>query len=92
MSVIKQMSEKENLLSKSISETAVRIDTENKNYTIPRSYGIYEISLVTNARRFRFGNHPIREIELIREFENIKRIGLFLDREDAKALTDFLNK
>lgn len=37
MSVIKQMSEKENLLSKSISETLVSIDTENKNYTIPRS-------------------------------------------------------
>lgn len=92
MSDIKQMSEKENLLSKSISETSVGIDTENKKYTIPRSYGVYEIPLVTNAKRFRFGNHPVREIELIREFENVTRIGLFLDREDAKALTDFLNK
>ena len=86
------MSEKGNLLSKSISEITVRIDTENKNYTIPRSYGVYEIPIVTNTKRFRYGNHPIREIELIREFENIKRIGLFFDRENAISLARSLNK
>lgn len=86
------MAEKGKLLSKAISENDLRIDIKNKNYTIPRSYGVYEISLTSNAERFRFGNHPIREFELIREFKNIKRIGLFLDREDAKLLAHYLNK
>ena len=86
------MSEKENLLSKSISENSIRIDPKNKNYTIPRSFGVYEISEVTSARRFRFGNHPVREIELIREFKNVKKIGLFLDRDDARNLAFHLNK
>jgi hypothetical protein len=84
--------EKEDLLSKSTSENLIRIDSKNKNYTIPRSFGVYEIQSVINTKRFRFGNHPVRENELIREFETIKRIGLFLDRADAKALTNFLNK
>lgn len=86
------MSEKETLLSQSISKNLIRIDTKNKNYTIPRSFGVYEISSVTNAKRYRFGNHPVRENELIREFEDVERIGLFLNRENAKALADFLNK
>lgn len=86
------MSEKENLFSKSVLENTIRIDSKNKNYTIPRSFGVYEILLLTNSKRYRFGNHPVRENELIREFENVKRIGLFLNRNDAKVLADFLNK
>lgn len=86
------MSQKEQLLSKSVTEKSVRIDVEHKNHTIPRSFGVYEILLATNAKRYRFGNYPVRENELIREFGNIKRVGLFLDRKDAKVLADFLNK
>lgn len=85
------MTREENLLSKSISEKAVEIDPINSNYTIPRTYGVYQVLKTTNAKRFRFGNHPVRENELIREFESIKRIAIFLQREDAKALADFLN-
>ena len=84
------MSNKNNLLSKSISEDLVSLDSQNKNYTIPRTYGVYEISSI-NTKRFRFGNHPVREKELIREFKNVKRIALFLDRNDAKLLADNLN-
>lgn len=75
------MSQREYLLSKSISENSISIDTENKNYTIPRSFGVYEIPLTTNGKRYRFGNHPVRENELIRELESVKRIGLFLNSE-----------
>jgi hypothetical protein len=85
------MTEKGNLLSKSISENSVRIDPQNKNYTIPRTYGVYEILKTTNAKRFRFGNHPVRESELMKEFESVKRLAIFLEREDAKALADFMN-
>lgn len=67
------MLEKENLLSESVSENSVCIDQQNKNYTISRSYGVYEILSTINTKRFRFGNHPVRENELVREFENVKR-------------------
>lgn len=86
------MSEKEKLLSKSISENSIQPDHNDKKYTVPRSFGVYEIQTTTNAKRVRFGNHPVRENELIRDFKTVKRIGLFLDRSDAKALADFLNK
>ncbi len=86
------MPQKEHFLSKSISEDSIRIDTENKNYTVPSSFGVYEVPSTTNGKRYRFGNHPVRENELIREFENVKRIGLFFNREDAKNLADLLNK
>ena len=86
------MSEKERLLSKSISENSIRPDSSNKSYTIPRSFGVYEIRATTKAKRFRFGNHPVRENELILEFDNVQRIALFLDRNHAKNLADFLNK
>lgn len=86
------MSEKENLLSKSISDKTVSINHQNKNYTTPRTYGVYEILATNDSKRFRFGNHPVRENELIREFENIKRIALFLERENAQALTSLLNR
>lgn len=85
------MKEKERLLEKSISEKSVRIDSNNKNYTNPRTFGVYEITDTNDSKRFRFGNHPVREKELIREFENVNRIGLFLDRKDAKSLAKYLN-
>jgi len=86
------MTEKENLLLKSIFEKEVQIVPNNKNYTNPRTYGVYEILQTHGANKFRFGNHPVRENELIREFDNVKRIGLFLDREDAKHLAYILNQ
>ncbi|MDQ3634040.1 MAG: hypothetical protein M3405_05955 [Acidobacteriota bacterium] len=86
------MSEKERLLEKSIPEKSVRSDSSNKNYTNPRTYGVYEILKTNYSKKYRFGNHPVRENELIRKFgNNVKGIGLFLDREDAKKLTSYLN-
>jgi hypothetical protein len=85
------MSEKERLLSKSISENSVRINSNNKNYTILRTFGVYEVATTNNSKKFRSGNHPVREDELIREFGSVVRRGLFLHREDAKALSDYLN-
>lgn len=85
------MTEKEHLLSKAIPEQAVESDTKNKNYTNPRTFGVYEIDISTAAKKFRYGNHPVRENELMREFGKVKRYSLFLRRDDAKALSDYLN-
>lgn len=86
------MNYKESLLAKAVPKQSVRIDPNNKNYTNPRTYGVYEIVDTTNSKRFRYGNHPVRENELIREFENVKQCALFPKREDAKAYSDYLNQ
>lgn len=84
------MKDKQFFLFKSIIGVSIPIDGENKNYTIPRTYGVYEIP-TTDSRRFRFGNHPVRENELSREFGGVKRTAVFLDREDARDFAKLLN-
>ena len=79
------------LLSKAISEHSFQINPKNKNYTIPKTFGVYEIDTSANVKKFRYGNHPVREIELLREFGNVKKRGIFLNRDEAKALSDYLN-
>jgi|GEM_PF-1161758 len=85
------MIDEERLLSKAISEHSFQINPKNKNYTIPRTFGVYEIGTLANVKKFRYGNHPVREIELIREFGNVRKRGIFLNRNEAKALSDYLN-
>ncbi len=71
------MSEKERLLEKSITENSVSKDSSNKNYTSPRTYGVYEILKTNDSRTYRFGNHPVQENELIHEFDkNVKRVWI----------------
>lgn len=84
------MNKKEYLLSKVISENSVSPDSNNKNYTSPRTYGVYEVK-TNNTKKYRFGNHPVRENELFREFGKVERLGIFLNRDDAKELSDLLN-
>jgi hypothetical protein len=57
-------------------------------YTSPRSFGVYS---VPSGRRFRFGNHPIRQKELINECGGCYLVGLFLERDDAVSLARILN-
>ncbi len=62
-------------------------------HTSPRSYGVYELPpTAKDTRRYRFGNHPIRQEELIREFGNCKLAYLFPERHYAKTLADILNE
>lgn len=84
------MNREEVLMKKSVSEFSVASDSSNKNYTIPRTYGVYEVR-TSNTKRYRFGNHPVRETELFREFADVKRITLFLARDEAKELANLLN-
>jgi hypothetical protein len=61
-------------------------------YTNPRTYGVYRVTeSAPGSRRFRFGNHPVREWELSREFGNISCVVLFAERTHAKELTAILN-
>ena len=80
------------ILRKSIPLASVLSDGK---YTVPRSWGVYEIqqlpdvSLIT--RRFRFGNHPIRQQELATEFASVELIAIFRDRTIANELAQLLN-
>ena len=75
------------LMKRAISEKSLRQDGI---YTKPRSFGVYRVPQ-NSGRTFRFGNHPIRQLELIREFTKCDLEAVFLDRDDARSLAKALN-
>ena len=78
------MASLEHIISRAISPSSVRPDGW---LTVPRSYGVYRVpSSAGSTRRFRFGNHPVRQRELEREFGACKLEYLFTERDDAKAV------
>ena len=74
-----------------ISPSDVKIHPNNKNLTMPRSYGVWELSSSSKGKKYRFGNNPIREIELLREFGSAKLIALYLNRDNAVQRANELN-
>lgn len=63
-------------------------------YTTPRTWGVYEIAPSRDrgaTRRFRFGNHPIRQRELELEFSDAGIVALFHERAFAEELARLLN-
>ncbi|MFT3757099.1 MAG: hypothetical protein QM769_14385 [Pseudoxanthomonas sp.] len=60
--------------------------------TAPRSYGVYALPVsATDTRRYRIGNHPVRQRELEQEFGSCELVFLFLHRVDAVAMAAALN-
>ena len=60
--------------------------------TRPRSYGVYRLPQDCGATRgFRFGNHPVRQQELEREFGHCELRHLFRSRTDAATVAKALN-
>ncbi len=53
------------------------------NLTEPRSWRVYRVEHMRGAAAFHFGNHPVRQRELERDFENAVLIKLHLSREAA---------
>jgi len=79
----------DSLRGRAVDQRTLRIEG---NYTSPRSFGVYRIpssSLV--RRRYRYGNHPVRQNELIRDYGDCTLEAIFLVRDDAKNLADHLN-
>ena len=80
---------KNELLALSIAEASVRPDGY---LTVPRSFGVYRILARTGtSRRYRFGNHPVRRLELNREFGATTLEALFTDRRIAEELAKLFN-
>jgi hypothetical protein len=83
------MSGIDQLLAKAVDPTKVRPDPEHAIYTIPHTWGVYEILSTDcgpSGRRFRKGNHPVRLHELTREFENVRLVALFTEEGLARQL------
>jgi len=80
---------KRDLLALSIAPSQVRAAG---TLTIPKSFGVYR---VTGARRdgrlYRFGNHPIRQHELINQYGGASLEALFTERKLAEDLASLLN-
>lgn len=77
------------LLARAVATTQVR---QAGPLTSPRSYGVYEIPARNGgSRQFRFGNHPIRQLELARQYGGCELKHLFLTRSDARAVASGLN-
>jgi hypothetical protein len=61
-------------------------------YTTPRTYGVYEVpGSDASGRSFRFGNHPIRQRELVRDYGRATLVELFTERALAVELARLLN-
>lgn len=74
----------EHIITRAISPSSVR---PNGRLTSPRSYGVYRIpTSADSTSSFRFGNYPVRQRELEREFGSCKLEYLFAERTDAKAV------
>lgn len=74
----------DHIVNRAITPSSVRADGL---YTLPRSFGVYQIPTSANTtRRYRFGNHPVRQRELEREFGSCKLEYLFTEREDAETV------
>lgn len=79
------------LLALAVAESSVILDG---SYTKPRTWGVYEIEPPANnrsTRRYRLGNHPVRQRELEQEFGVAKRLALFTSRTLAEQLQRQLN-
>lgn len=62
------------------------------SYTAPRSFGVYRLTGRGNlGKKYRFGNHPVRMYELIRDFGECEIEALFLKRSEAELLARLLN-
>lgn len=78
------------LLQRAVDQSILA--TEKGKLTVPRGWGVYELATAPGVgRRFRFGNHPVRYDELVREFGKVSVLGIFTSRADADALQKLKN-
>lgn len=74
-----------------VTPASVRDDPNSPGLSIPRSYGVWELSPNTGTRKYRIGNYPVRGVELAREYRTAKLIAIYTRRDSAKEHADGLN-
>ncbi len=88
------MSQKEQLMAKKVDPKLYKADPANHDWTTPRTWGTFSIPSEfvyrKKHRKYRCGNYPVRMKELKRFYGSVEFIALFENRDDAKALADYL--
>ncbi|KRG45177.1 hypothetical protein ARC78_03040 [Stenotrophomonas pictorum JCM 9942] len=80
----------DDLIERAIDPSAVKLEGTLTN---PPSFGVYAITNDEDgSTHYRFGNHPVRLHELEDKFGAAELEYLFLNREDAAAMTAALNR
>jgi hypothetical protein len=84
------------MLEGNVSQTRKSIDPlpvkSDGRYTSPRTWGVYKVERLLEGKRFHFGNHPIRQQELIRQYGEAQLVGgLYEERINAKEAAFLLN-
>lgn len=74
-----------------ISPDETRTDPTNPKWTVPRTYGVWELRASSTGNRFRYGNYPVRGVELESEYGAAKLVSLYTNRAAAKSHADSLN-
>jgi hypothetical protein len=77
------------IFKKEISTDDVTEDPNQPIYTMPKSYGVYEIKDKHIKKAFRQGNHPIRLKELRKEFGDVSLKALYLEKDLAAERARF---
>ena len=77
--------------SDEVTPDKLKAHPNNKNWTTPRSFGVWELPDKSSGKKYRFGNNPVRETELVTEFGSAKLLALYLSRESAREHANKLN-
>lgn len=84
------MTDLDDLIERAIDPSSVKLEGTLTN---PPSFGVYAIENDEDgSTHYRFGNHPVRQHELEDKFGAAELEYLFLNREDAAAMTAALNR
>ena len=79
----------EQLFTRSLDQESVRADPISPGLTIPRTWGVYKIEgsdCGPSGKRYRHGNHPIRRVELERDFGKVAVVAVMPAEELATQL------
>ena len=77
------------LLKQSVLQSSL---TPAGSLTVPRSWGVYQLAAgPSQSKRFRYGNHPVRQSELEHEFGRVACVALFTSRPLASELAHLYN-
>ena len=85
------LAQSERMMGYEISPDRTRPDPNTPGKTIPKTFGVWDIGPRSSGKRFRYGNNPVRGVELARDFGRAKLVALYTNREAAKLQADSLN-
>jgi hypothetical protein len=74
-----------------LSEQDLKRHPTKPGWTMPKSFGVWELPDASNGKKYHWGNFPGKGLELDREFGSNKRIALYASRKQAKAHVEELN-